>query len=112
MLTSIPSVPYLEAALLFQRQPETRWTVAEAARALYIQEPPAALLLQTLRDAGVLACDDGIYRYAPGEQLAQALNRLEQAYLADLIGVTNLIHDATQKSARRLADAFSWRKDS
>ena len=111
VLTSIPSVPYLEAALLFQRQPDVRWTAGEAAKALYIQEAHSMELLQGLCAAGIVACEDGTYWYAPEAPLDQALRRLAEAYLNDLVGVTNLIHDATQKSAHRFADAFRWRKD-
>ena len=68
-------------------------------------------LLQGLRAAGVLACESDTYWYSPDEPLDRALRRLGEVYLNDLVAVTNLIHDATQKSAHRFADAFRWRKD-
>ncbi|MEJ7688483.1 MAG: hypothetical protein WKG52_16710 [Variovorax sp.] len=38
--------------------------------------------------------------------------QMAQAYASNLIGITNLIHDATHKNAHRFADAFKLRKDS
>jgi hypothetical protein len=112
VLTSVPSVPHLEATLLFHREPALRRRVAEVARALYLPDRVVADLLQALCHSRILACEDELYWYAPAEALVESVNRLEQAYRENLVGVTNLIHDATQKSAIRFADAFRWRKDS
>lgn len=116
VLTSIPSVPYLEAALLFHARPATEHTTADVARALYMPERAAAELLQALQQAGIVAPADGAparFRYAPADPgLAGTLDALAGAYAADLIGITTLIHDATQKKAQRFADAFKLRKDS
>jgi predicted ArsR family transcriptional regulator len=117
VLTSVPSVPYLEAALLFHARPKELISAAEAARALYVPERTAAELLESLCEAGLIAPAEErgqakAYRYAPGDDaLAQAVDRLALAYAQDLIAITNLIHDATQKSARRFAEAFKLRKD-
>lgn len=113
VLTSIPSVPYLEAALLFHEAPQLERHTAEVARALYLKDSAVEELLQGLCAAGVLVQGDGgRYRYAPADdKLALAIERLARAYAADLVGITNLIHDATQKNAQRFADAFKLRKD-
>lgn len=113
VLTSVPSVPYAEAALLFHRAPRSERTCVEVARALYLAEPKAAALLDQLYDAGILAIrqPEGLYRFAPREAaLAEAIDRLAETYASDMIGVTHLIHDATGKSAQRFADAFKLRK--
>ncbi|MEW6704344.1 MAG: hypothetical protein AB1430_05790 [Pseudomonadota bacterium] len=113
VLTSVPSVPFVEAALLLRRQPGQAMGVAEVAAALYIREQAAAELLEGLCLAGAIERENERYRFAPrDERLAGAWDRLAEAYSANLIGVTNLIHDATQKSAQRFADAFKLRKDS
>jgi len=115
VLTSIPSVPYLEAALLFHDAPRLERTAAEVAHALYMQERAASELLEGLVAAGVLAPGAGgagCFRYGPADDaLNEALGRLAAVYASNLVGVTNLIHDATQKSAQRFADAFKLRKD-
>lgn len=113
VLTSIPSVPYLEAALLMRGAADRCWSVAELAASLYVPERTAAELLEALTEAGLAQFEASRYRYEPrDESLGASLNRLADCYAADLVGVSNLIHDATQKSASRFAAAFKLRKDS
>jgi hypothetical protein len=115
ILTSIPSVPHMEAALLMHAQPDVRRGAAEVASRLYVPEQKAADLLRALCSAGILLCDDANvphYWFEPGNPvLDRMLAALARAYADDLAGVTELIHDATQKSAHRFADAFKLRKD-
>lgn len=117
VLTSIPSVPYLEALLLFHAEPVVEREAAGVARALYLQESAAAELLMALQAAGFLQKTgpaDAVhrYRYAPSDgAVTITVTRLAQAYVSDLIGITNLIHDATHKNAHHFADAFKLRKD-
>jgi hypothetical protein len=112
ILTSIPSVPHLEAVLLMHGQPGERRTAIEVGARLYVPEHVAAGLLQSMCDAGLLSCEEGSYWYEPGNpSLDGLLDALSKAYAADLVGVTKLIHDATQRTARRFADAFKLRKD-
>lgn len=110
VLTSVPSVPYLEAALLFQREPDLARSTEDTARALYIAPRAAGELLAQLCDSGVLRDEGGRFLYAPAADLEEALNRLARCYASDLIGVTKLIHDMTQQHAQRFADAFKWRR--
>jgi len=111
VIASIPSVSYLEAALLFHRQPVRR-SVEDAARALYISEREASEVLEALCSAGVLSRDASSFDYRPrDERLAEMLNRLDRVYATNLVGVTNLIHDKTHRNARRFAEAFKLRKD-
>lgn len=116
VLTSIPSVSYLEAMLLFSRAPHSALGAGDVARLLYLPERNTVPLLRDLCDAGVLRADDAdprIYHFAPRDAaLASMIERLARAYEADLIGITKLIHDRTQKSAQRFSEAFKWRKDS
>jgi hypothetical protein len=115
VLTSVPSVPWLEAALLLHAQPGQARTVAELAARLYVPERNAAELLKALCAAGIAQCTDEPeprYRYAPKDAaLAEVMDRLVRVYAEDLVGVTTLIHDATQRSAQRFSDAFRLRKD-
>jgi hypothetical protein len=115
ILTSIASVPHLEAALLLHAQPGTGRTAAEVSARLYVPQRVAEDVLKGLCSAGILRCDDAAetrYRFEPGsESLDPLLAELARAYADDLVGVTKLIHDATQKNAVRFADAFKLRKD-
>lgn len=116
MLTSIPSVSYLEAMLLFSRAPHATLGTGDVARLLYLPERSTTPLLADLCAAGVLQADGAqpaAFRFAPRDAaLAAMIERLARAYEADLIGVTKLIHDRTHKSAQRFSEAFKWRKDS
>ena len=110
--TSITAVPHLEAVLLMHGQPGLGRTTAEVGARLYVPEHVAARLLQSLCDSGLLSSDGALYRYEPGNPALDALMAaLAKAYAEDLVGVTKLIHDATQRSAQRFADAFKLRKD-
>lgn len=113
ILTSIPSVPYLEAVLLLRAQPQQPWDGAQLARRLYVPERTAAELLQQLRDNGVAVeaePGDGM-RYGPPPDLAQRLDELARCYSADLVTVTDLIHSRIDRRAQQFADAFRIRKD-
>ncbi len=112
ILTSVPSVPFLEAARLFRSAPGVAHTRDSVAAALYVSSTSAQKLLGELAGAGIVRDEAGVYRYAPRDSdLDQALQQLFECYEGDLIGVTHLIHDSTQRSAERFSNAFRFRKD-
>jgi hypothetical protein len=115
VLTSIPSVPHLEALLLFHGHPDRERSCAEVARALYVPDSRAGELLDYLCKIHCLSASGGPqagYRYAPrDEELRALLERVVHAYRTEMIGVTHLIHDTTQRSAHRFADAFRLKKE-
>lgn len=114
-MTSIPSVPYAEAALLFHRAPKVERTGGDVARALYMPEHQAGELLKALCEAGILEFRPDPpqrYAYAPRDgMLAIAMDRFSAAYATDMIEMTNLIHGLAGKNAHRFANAFKLRKD-
>jgi hypothetical protein len=117
ILTSVPSVPYLEAILLLRADAGVVWDVRRVAARLYVPERQAAELLTALAGAGIAASEEqgetAVFRYAPStEELRERLDALAQAYSANLVGVTDLIHNRTDKRAQQFADAFRLRKDS
>ena len=113
ILTSIPSVPYLEAVLLLRAEPQQAWTASLLAQRLYVPERTAGELVAQLRDGGVAepVGDAAVVRYAPGPELADLLDRLAHAYTANLMTVTDLIHSRVERRAQQFADAFRFRKD-
>jgi hypothetical protein len=111
ILTRFPSVPHLEAALLFHDQPSTHRTIQDVARALYLPEGKALSVVQGLEGSGLLARDGSHYRYAPSPGLVEIVDQVAQQYRFNLIGVTQLIHDSGRRSAQNFADAFKLRKD-
>ena len=115
ILTSIPSVPYVEALLLMRKHPDESWTVQRLARELYSSERQAAELLQLLEEAGVAArpvAQVPELRFQPvTAELAAKLDALADCYAKNLMAVTDLIHSRIDRRAQRFADAFRWRKD-
>lgn len=112
ILTSVPSVPYLEALLLLRAEPSQAWDAAQLARRLYVPERTGSELVQLLRDSGTAAVGEGgAVRYAPPAELAELLDRVAQAYATDLLTVTDLIHSRIDRRAQRFADAFRFRKE-
>lgn len=113
ILTSVPSVPYLEALLLLRSGPTQPWDAAQLARRLYVPERAGAELVQLLRDSGIASPhgEGGAVRYAPDAELAALLDRVAQAYTTDLLTVTELIHSRIDRRAQRFADAFRFRKE-
>ncbi len=110
ILTSIPSVPFLEAVLLLRAEPERAWDAAQLSRRLYVGERQAAQLLHQLLEAGVAAASPDV-RYAPAAELRTLIDALAAAYAADLMAVTRLVHSRLDKRAQQFADAFRFRKE-
>ena len=117
VLTSIPSVPFLEALLLRRADPNQAWRRDTLARRLYVREKTAEDLLAELCTARIaVPCPEaGVegYRYAPADAgLRERIDRLADLYASHLVEVTHLIHSSLDRKAQQFADAFKWRKDS
>jgi hypothetical protein len=117
VLSSIPSVPFLEALLLMRAHPEQPWSRDSLARRLYVRDKVAEGLLAELCRSGMAAPapDAGAdtYRYRPREDaLRERIDRLADLYATHLVEVTHLIHSTLDRKAQQFADAFKWRKDS
>jgi hypothetical protein len=117
VLTSIPSVPHLEALLLLRAGQADVWRAATVAERLYIGDKVAHDVLVDLCRAGMIAPRepaDGVidYRYQPSSDAMGALiDRLAALYGSHLLEVTYLIHSALDRKAHLFADAFKWRKE-
>lgn len=115
--TSVPSVPFMEALLIFRETeagaPGAAVTIDLLGRRLYVSERQAAEILEQLRAARIVAplAGTGGHRYAPDPEIAPILDALAAAYRSHLVEVTDLIHSRTGRMAQRFADAFKLRKD-
>jgi hypothetical protein len=117
VLTSIPSVPFLEALLLLRADPSQQWDPQTLAQRLYVRDRRAQELLVDLCTAGMATpCDPPAahcYRYQPAsEELRGKIDQLADLYARHLVDVTLLIHSSLDRKAQQFADAFKWRKDS
>jgi len=113
ILTSIPSVPYLEALLLLHANQQQSWNASKLAAQLYVGEQVADDLLKALSVAGI-AADDGLgnYLFQPGtKEFQQKLDQLAPVYANNLVEVTKLIHSKFDRRAQQFSDAFKWKKD-
>jgi hypothetical protein len=117
VLTSIPSVPFLEALLLLRANPTQQWHADTLAQRLYVRERTAQALLEDLCRAGMIApCpvpNENCYQYQPSsESLRERIDALADLYARHLVEVTLLIHSSLDRKAQQFADAFKLRKDS
>jgi hypothetical protein len=112
ILTSINSVPHLEAVLLLRSDPHAAWDAKMMAQGLFVSEKKANELLMDLCAAGFLITKDNtdtLYCYQPrSHELSDIINQLSEIYSKNLIEVTNLIHSNTNKQAQKFGDAFKW----
>jgi hypothetical protein len=116
VLTSIPSVPFLEALLILRANPAEQWHADTLAQRLYVRERTAQALLDDLCRAGMAApCaapHGHCYEYRPGSpQLGARIDALAGLYARHLVEVTHLIHSSLDRKAQQFADAFKLRKD-
>jgi hypothetical protein len=111
----IPSVPFLEAALLLRESRDESWTTQQLAQRLYLSTPATEALLRTLAQAGLAnetRLGQCIWHYAPrSPELAHMLDKLALVYARHLVEVSNLIHLKSNRKAQLFAAAFVWRKD-
>ncbi len=117
VLTSIASVPHLEALLLLRNGEKECWTTTELAQRLYIGEKVAATLLTDLAQAGIVVvrkseASQAAHCYDPSSpSLRSMIDRLAELYARHLLEITHLIHSRLDRKAHQFADAFKWRKD-
>lgn len=116
ILSSVSSVPYLEALVLLRSEPGVLWGTRQVAQRLYVGEKLARELLQDLVSNGVAVVDGSgppQFRYQPvSSQLHELLGTVVDFYARHLVAVSHLIHSRTDKRAHQFANAFRWRKDS
>jgi len=114
VLTSVPSVPFLEALLVLRASAPDALGIAEVAKRLYLGEHESQAILEQLAAARLAkrSVDGGGYRFDPAEpDLAEIVDRVAVSYAQRLIEMTNLIHSKTGRKAQQFADAFKLRKD-
>lgn len=120
VLTSVPSVPFLEALLLLRADPGQQWTGEMLAGRLYISERTGQGLLEDLCRAMMAkpcASQDPqarahSYCYAPStEVLRERIDLLADLYARHLVDITHLIHSTLERKAQQFADAFRLRKE-
>ncbi|HUP98699.1 MAG TPA: hypothetical protein VM073_12185 [Usitatibacter sp.] len=114
ILTSVPSVPFLEALLVYREARGEPVPPIQVSRRLYIPERAAAEVIEQLVASRFIqpVGDPGVgHRFAPEQELAPVAEQLASYYRSNLVAVTDLIHSRTGRMAQQFADAFRLRKD-
>ena len=115
ILTTIDSVPHLEAILLLRCDPSKEWDVKTMSQTIYVSEKKAEELLVGLCASGFAAMrdrdkDNPVYCYKPvSSDLRETMDELSESYTKNLIEITHLIHSKTDKQAQQFGDAFKWK---
>lgn len=109
---SIRSVWALELLLLLRRDRERSWGADELVRELRASSTLVDENLNTFQASGLVAVEDGRWRYAPAASVLDALcDRLEQAWRSKPGMVTKAIVMAPNDKLQTFADAFRIRGD-
>lgn len=114
-LLRLPSIPHLEAIILFYKSPNEVWKKESLATRLYVPRRMASRIMSDLCSLGICThtnCDFEQCVYKPeSENLNDLITSLVDYYAKNLIEVTNLIHARSnaQEKAQDFADAFIWR---
>ena len=114
VLTSIPSVPHLEAMLLLHQDAVVSWCAKDLGQRLYIPEKNAEALLQELTEVEMLIYDGDTqtYRFSPASAaLRELIDKLAVVYTKNIVEISNLIHSKSSSQVQQFADAFKLRKD-
>jgi hypothetical protein len=111
VLRSVPSIPFVEALLIFRAQAGAPVTIEAIAKRLYISERDAAGIVEQLRDAQIVQQGAEGNAYAPDAELAPVLDLLADYYRSQLVDFTALVHSRTGRMAQHFSDAFKLRKD-
>jgi hypothetical protein len=111
VLTSVPSVPFLEAMLLMRAHSKVCWEPAELARRLYVAPGLGEELLAQLSGTGFAVAGEkpGTWCWNDSHAMASIIDELAGVYAENVVGIAELIH-SRQRRAQQFADAFVLRK--
>lgn len=114
VLTSIPSIPHIEALILVRATTPSRWTPADLAQRLYVPPAVACSVLADLHKAKMIQAEERSTTYYFDEvstELNDVIAKLANLYSSNLVEITLLIHAKLERKAQQFADAFDFRKE-
>lgn len=114
ILTSIPSVPHIEALMLMRSTAPAKWTAKGISERLYVPPAVALAVLTDLCRSGMLLHDEAlsIYFYeSRPEPVCDIIDSVASLYGTHLVEITMLIHSKLDRKAQQFADAFHFRKE-
>jgi hypothetical protein len=109
---SIPGVDAAELLLLFRGQPDSAFSAEEAVRKLGpgIDLKAAERYLDRFESAGLVARQDGRYRYRAASDLTPHVETLANAFNHRPVTLVRVIFALRDTSIQSFADAFKLRK--
>jgi hypothetical protein len=108
---SIRSIWALELLMLMSKQTPAALTADELVRKLRASPTLVAICLEQLEKGGLIASDQGAWRYAPTTPTLQALSdKLQLAYAERPVTVINAIVGSPNERLKSFADAFRFPK--
>ncbi len=109
---TIPTVDAAELLLLFHAQPDSAFTLEEAAGRLAPGVATGEIVkrLEAYCSAGILSRDGSRYRYNTGTPLAGNVERLAQAYQQRPVTLVRIIYALRDSRIQSFADAFKLRR--
>jgi hypothetical protein len=112
---NIGSIWHLEVLLFLQGDPHKTWAAREAAGALYIDVNMTEVLLENLRNAGLLHFDSTAkgYQFQVGNDgVSATISEIATLYRQRRLSVISAIYSESKDEVRNFADAFHMRKKS
>jgi len=111
ILKYFDTIAQLEALVLLRENASETWSVAKAAKRLYIDERQTASILSKLCEEGLLACENDIYHFECTDTGKRSMiDKLAGIYARHVVPVTNIIHSKPPR-IQEFADAFRIKKD-
>jgi hypothetical protein len=109
ILTSIESVPHLEALLQCYKKPDEKWDAEKLGGVIYVDIAKAERLLKKLCSAGFIGATveekECYFFNSRSEELKVLVGKVDEVYSKHLIEITNLIHGKSTE-IRKFSDAF------
>jgi hypothetical protein len=112
VLTSVPSIPYLEALLILRAEAAKSWSAGEVAKRLFVPTSLGEELLAQLSEAGLAmqGATEHSFRWNADTPVAGMVDKLARIYAVNVVDVTELIHSRQERRALQFADAFRLRR--
>lgn len=110
---NIGSIWHLEVLLLLQGEPHKTWAAQQTASTLYIDVNMTEVLLENLRNAGLVHFDSTAkgYRFQVGNDgVSATISEIATLYRQRRLSVISAIYSESRDEIRNFADAFHMRK--
>ena len=115
ILTSIDSVPHLEALLLLWQKPSEQWTVEGVAKRLWIDREDTRSILNDLarnQFLSVIVGEHGAVQVSAGPSvMIGSCAAVADIYRQEMIRISTMIHAKPSSAVRAFARAFRFTKE-